>query len=352
MLQLTRIVLFPLAVLTAHALRAEVVIEWVTVEDTGNTGELSGTGAGGYGPDRICGAVDYEYRIGKYEVTNGQYIEFLNAVATTDDLHHLYDTRMSETYGGIVRTGTGTRVDPYVYTLKNPDTEPFWGSKPVNFVSFFDAARFANWLHNGQPSGDQDETTTEDGAYDLSDEFEVVRNDDAHVFVPTEDEWYKAAYYKRGGPDAGYWDYATRSDAVPASEPPPGTDLVNGSANYWYGQYAVGAPYYVTAGGAYTSKPSTSEYGTFDQTGNLREWTETQGISHGYKRAIRGGGFYDVLAYIAAAYRIEEAPDGSGKNRGIRLASPAFTADLDQDGDVDLVDFASFQMQFRGPWRR
>ena len=78
------------------SVQAEVVIETVPVGNPGNAGELSGSGAGapgGYGPDRICGAVDYVYNIGKYEVTVGQYTEFLNAVAATDPFG-LYDSRM------------------------------------------------------------------------------------------------------------------------------------------------------------------------------------------------------------------------------------------------------------------
>ena len=63
-----------LAVGTAQA---DVVIETVTVGNPGNTGELSGEGAGGVGRDRICGDVDYVYDIGKFEVTAGQYTEFL-----------------------------------------------------------------------------------------------------------------------------------------------------------------------------------------------------------------------------------------------------------------------------------
>ena len=48
-----------------------VTIDWVTVSNPGNTGEWSGESYGGYGPDAICGAVDYEYQIGTYEVTAG-----------------------------------------------------------------------------------------------------------------------------------------------------------------------------------------------------------------------------------------------------------------------------------------
>ncbi|MCK4661128.1 MAG: hypothetical protein KAV82_16530, partial [Phycisphaerae bacterium] len=79
--------------------QADVVMETVPVGNLGNAGELSGLGAGGNGPDRICGAVDYAYNIGKYEVTAGQYAEFLNAVAATD-AYELYNSSMdSSSYG-------------------------------------------------------------------------------------------------------------------------------------------------------------------------------------------------------------------------------------------------------------
>ena len=84
-----------LAVL-ATTIQAENIIEkivTVPVGSTGNVGEWSGESYGGYGPDRICGAVDYAYNIGKYEVTAGQYIEFLNAVAAADP-YGLYNSAM------------------------------------------------------------------------------------------------------------------------------------------------------------------------------------------------------------------------------------------------------------------
>ena len=73
--------------------QADVVIETVTVGNPGNAGELSGTGAGGAGPDRVCGAVGYLYHIGRFEITAGQYAEFLNAVAATDT-YDLWDLDM------------------------------------------------------------------------------------------------------------------------------------------------------------------------------------------------------------------------------------------------------------------
>ena len=69
--------------------------EWSLVGNPGNPADART----GYG------AVGYSYRIGKYEVTNSQYAEFLNAVAATDT-YNLYSDRMTiDTRGGIVRNG-------------------------------------------------------------------------------------------------------------------------------------------------------------------------------------------------------------------------------------------------------
>jgi len=85
---------------------------------------------------------------------------------------------------------------------------------PVVFVSFYDALRFANWLHNGQPTGAQDNSTTEDGAYTITAQGisnnSITRNPGATIFLPSEDEWYKAAYY--GALSASYFDYPAGSD--------------------------------------------------------------------------------------------------------------------------------------------
>ncbi len=264
----------------AVGVQAEVVMDWVPIGDPGNVGELSGEGAGGFGPDRICGAVDYEYYIARHEVTNGQYIEFLNAVAG-DDPYGLWTWDMMGYFGGIDRYG---EAGGYTYGPKYGDAA--WLDRPVNMVSFYDSLRFGNWLHNGQPTGPQGPETTEDGAYTFAGPESVgPRNPDAQVFLPTEDEWYKAAYYKGGSTDAGYWDYATGSDEVPLSEPPPGGE---NSANY---SWAVGEPYYTSEVGAYAL--SDSAYGTFDQTGNLSEWTET--LTTDEWRAVRGGSWMESV---------------------------------------------------------
>ena len=143
-------------------------------------------------------------------------------------------------------------------------------NRPVNYVSWGDAARFCNWLHNGQPTGAQDDTTTEEGAYDLdgatSDAalMEVRRSAGASWFIPTESEWYKAAYYRGAGL---YWEYPTRTNNAPTNvvyEPDRGNQ-----ANFldypptWMGNgtYTLGSPYYTTEVGEF--ERSDGPYGTF-----------------------------------------------------------------------------------------
>ena len=158
-----------------------VEIEWTWSVNSGNASDYTG-----------FGSVGYQYGIGRYEVTNAQYAEFLNAVAATDS-YSLYNPNMGgSTHGGITQSGS---PGSYTYGLKAG-----MGNKPVVFVSFWDSLRFANWLHNGQPTGAQDTTTTEDGAYTLDgytgdDGSWIERNYGATIFLPSEDEWYKAAYF-------------------------------------------------------------------------------------------------------------------------------------------------------------
>lgn len=156
------------------------------------------------------GAVNYKYLIGQYSVTNCEYVAFLNAVATTDS-YGLYNTSMNNARGGISRSGNS---GSYSYSVKTN-----YGNKPVNFVSWWDAARYCNWLHNNRPSGNQNNSTTEDGAYTIPDGRTsgsvVVKNVEAKYWIPTPNEAYKAAYYKGGSVNAGYWRYATQSNTDP-----------------------------------------------------------------------------------------------------------------------------------------
>ena len=103
-----------------------------------------------------------------------------------------------------------------------------WADHPVNYVSWGDAARFANWRRNGEPTGAQELTTTEDGSYFLdgamsnAELMAITREADATWVIPSEDEWVKAAYHKNDGVTGNYWDSARRrSLLVPDSHVRP-----------------------------------------------------------------------------------------------------------------------------------
>jgi len=285
----------------AVATRAEVKIDTVTVGNPGNAGELSGAGAGGMGPDRICGAVAYAYEMGKFEITAEQYTEFLNAVAAADT-HGLYNSQMWSHAEGckIKRTGS---AGSHKYTVAAE-----WAKRPVNFVSWGDAARFANWLHNGQPTGPQDQTTTESGSYDLNGAKDnaallaVQRRPDATWVIPTEDEWYKAAFHRNDGVTGNYWDYATGSDTIPSNElasPDPGNNANFAPAD---NDYTIGKPFWRTPVGAFEN--SESPYGTFDQDGNLWEWVEAIHEQQGQmRRGVRGASYFTQGQHLRASDR-------------------------------------------------
>jgi formylglycine-generating enzyme required for sulfatase activity len=260
-------------------------------------------------PGLDLGAVASEYRIGKYEITNSQYAEFLNAVAAIDP-NRLYNEDMGNPlpgapgHGGITRSGS-----PGSHTYS---AVPGRENKPVSYVSWHDAARFANWLHNGQPAGEQGPATTEDGTYDMSLGPDVIRKAGAKAFLPTENEWYKAAYHKNGD-SADYWQYPTQSDSAPKAEAPTGSDSINGSSN---NNGAVGD---LTDVGAYTAKPSDSPYGTFDQAGNAWEWSETDLYGDG-DRGLRGGSYATPEYSSYALYRGNVDPMGEHFSVGFRVA--------------------------------
>ncbi len=221
---------------------------------------------------------------------------------------------MSGTYGGISRTGPS---GSFIYSV-NSDR----GENPVVYVSFYDALRYTNWLHNGMGNGD-----TENGAYTITDEGitnnSITRNPGATWFLPSEDEWYKAAYYDPtlNSNAGGYFDYATRSDVAPIAELPAGG--IN-SANY--GQ-VVGN---TTAVGAYTS--ALSPYGTYDQSGNLGEWNETIIDSN---RGIRGGSF-NILStdYLSSSFRGGADPTLVFSLEGFRVASLSSPASVPEPGSL------------------
>jgi formylglycine-generating enzyme len=344
---LTRTLLAVVIVATAVAAHAAITIETVPV---GNPGNLPDTR---YNSISV-GAVAKPYAIGTYEVTAGQYCDFLNAVAASDP-YGLYNPSMdSDSYGcQITRHGTS---GSYTYdfsggTLESPgSTAADWRNRPVNLVSWGDAARFCNWLQNGQPTGAQGPGTTETGAYTLGGGtsnaalMAITRESAATSFIPTEDEWYKAAYHNMAaGTAASYFDYPTGTNSVPSNVGADGYTDPGNHANYFRDNspfWTIGSPYYRTKVGEF--EHSASPYGTFDQGGNVLEWNETN-IS-GY-RGLRGGSFVYFSVSLAASNRLKFQPTDEDVSIGFRVAS------VPEPGSIALL-LAGASLALLWRWRR
>ena len=287
----------------AGTAQAIVSFDWATVDqDLGNTGEVQ--------PQGTFGSVDYAYRISKHETTNAQYAEFLNAVDMTGaNGLGLYNGNMAGGFGGITLNGANANGSKYEVNAGR-------GNNPVVYVDFYDTLRFSNWLHNGQGAGN-----TEDGAYTLlggtavpTNGNSITRNPLADIFLTSEDEWYKAAYYDPAlnGGLGGYFNYATSSDTPPTAEAPAGG---TNSANY---ATVVGN---TTAVGAYMG--SVSPLGTFDQSGNVFEWNEA--LISGSFRVFRGGTWLFFADNLPASIRRFDVPSVENIIVGFRVASRVAT---------------------------
>ncbi len=309
--------------LAGPALADPITIDMVTVGNPGNANDTGGSG---------IGAVAYEYKIGKYAVTIGQYTAFLNAVDPNGtNPNAIYNASMETdlNIAGISYTSRASAGSKYS-VMAASGSAPFGGvtsaNRPITYVSWFDAARFANWMTNGQGAG-----STETGAYTLNNATSgnaVAVNAGAAFYIPAENEWYKAAYYSPnyGGVGVpGYYDYATQSDLDPGNIIGSGTSQANS---------ALGGVYSVTQSSSYSSSQnyltdvgafsgSGSFYGTFDQSGNVCQWNDLDGTA-GVSRGWRGGDWYN-----GAFYHLSSSPSGNTYQTsyesgliGFRLASP------------------------------
>ncbi|MGA2620279.1 MAG: autotransporter-associated beta strand repeat-containing protein, partial [Thermoguttaceae bacterium] len=347
-------------------------MQFVNVGDPGNTGDtvkMNGQNLliqEGYDTSSGYGPVSYSYAMSKYDVTSAQYCQFLNAVAKSDP-YGLYNIGMATGGGapaagpvacGIIQSGSpGSYSYRVATTSDSPDGTHYFpactANLPVNWDSWGDAARYANWLQNGQPTGPEGAGTTETGAYTLNGMFGaastsnpvittaydmalfgVTRNAGAKYWIPTENEWYKAAYYKGGGTNSGYWFYPTQASS---SNPPVSTLSISGTnnANYSSSGYttpATGSPavnWILTPVGYYAGSPS--HYGTYDQGGDLYNFTETpvtQSNSNAnmdegqFVYVLRGGSFHHGAPDEEASnWRYGAEPAKPAHGRTFRLAT-------------------------------
>jgi formylglycine-generating enzyme required for sulfatase activity len=242
-------------------------------------------------PNGTFGAVDYDYFIGTYEVTNAQYAKFLNTIGVTTSNNSLNLYNPDQSLVGLTWSGDSFVGD----------------NRPVVYVSFYDAARFVNWLTNGGTT----DSDTETGVYTLSDGTGITRNADVWeaggFAIANENEWYRAAYYdptKDG--TGGFWDYATQSNDYSGEREAGNGQNYKDSGN---GNVALEAGSFIEA---------ASYFGTYDQGGNV--WELTESIYSGTMRVWRGSSFiFDTLELLTAARRGYNEPGYEISSGGFRI---------------------------------
>ncbi len=246
-------------------------IEFVTIGDAGNAPDTTGD-------PNPAGAVAYEYRMGKYEISEAM-IDAANAIAADAG-------------------------DPLGITHDNRGP-----NKPATRVSWFEAAQFVNWLNTSKgstPAYKFDDQGVfqlwepSDPGYDSENRF---RNTEAQYFLPSAGEWYKAAFYDPVSDQ--FFDYPNGSDTAPlpvASGTDPNTAVWN---------QRIGPADVMLAGGP-------SPFGTVGQGGNVFEWQE--GPLNGVLDEIPEP---DLRVIRGTAWNLVISPQGmsSSAGRGDRIAS-------------------------------
>ena len=281
-----------------------VTISYNFVGNPGNAGNPSSSPSG-------LGAVSDVFKMATTETTNAQFVEFLNSVDSAGtNPNAIYNANMgSNVNGGIVYTAGAPAGQKYSVKAGAPAGAPggtSYGSMPVNFVTWFSAARFVNWLNNGQQAN---AASMETGAYTLNNAVSgpiVGRNANAQVFLPSSNEWYKAAFYN----GSNYTTYATNSNTAP-------TATVSNFSLANAGNFSNVTTMPVNAG-SYVN--SASAYGMYDMFGNVAEMTDSAGSGNNYVWV--GGGYAATVSgwtsTTAQAFRLSDAANVSN---GFRVAA-------------------------------
>jgi formylglycine-generating enzyme len=234
-------------------------VDFVTIGNAGNAADTGGTVG--------CGAVGYNYRIGKYEVTNAQWDSFTAAA-------------------GVPTGNPSSAYDQSAW---------FTGAQqPANGVSWYEAAQFCNYLTSGNKSLGAYRLGT-DGSIAVDRASAVSAYGTAYV-IPTQDEWYKAAYFKPNG--SGYSTYAN------------GTDIAPSTSNYCYGYPIHLSPWNIGSG-------TMEQNGTFDMMGNVWEWNET--LFNSSDRGILGGSYWSVIDALPSSYWHNDPADSENNSVGFRI---------------------------------
>ncbi|MEX2306100.1 MAG: SUMF1/EgtB/PvdO family nonheme iron enzyme [Pirellulales bacterium] len=226
--------------------------------------------------------------------------------------------------------------------------------KPATSVSWNEAARFVNWLNTSSGSSPAYKFALQPGdvGYSANANIELwsisdpgynpanlYRNSLARYFLPSVDEWYKAAYYD---PTSGvYYDYPTGSDTAPTSV---NSGTAAGTAVYTR-PFGQGPADITLAGGL-------SPYGTRGQGGNVFEWEETDfELVNGptlttAARGLRGGYWSAGPINLLSSNRLNGLPTGGNNVTGFRVSTT-----IPEPSTVLLAALAGLGLLWRRPAR-
>ncbi len=259
--------------------------------------------SGASNPSSGYGIVNSDYRMGTFEITNDQWNKF------------------KAEYGPVV----GSPSNAY-------DQDTYWAGTfmPTNNVSWYEAAQFVNWLNTntgyqvaykftgGNTLGTWTPAEADNGT-------NLYRHKDAMYYMPTEDEWVKAAYWN--GTSLQF--YATPDNSVPVAGFDTNYDL--GVVQPWGG-----------------GSGSEELKGTFDMMGNVSEWMESPGSDPAYgvgsNRGRRGGAFGSQASFnLASPSRYITDPIFENHSIGFRVAS-----EVPEPSSLSLLAFGGLMLRRRG----
>lgn len=325
------IVVITLSILAATALAAvdpNSGIDFVTIGAVNNPAWTGG------GSNNNRGSVGYVYNIGKFEVTTAQWAEFMNAALDRPADDRIPAVQYPSIWGA-------TAVPPANAGGRRYVVQPGRENIPVGGITWRTAAVYANWLHNSKGtnreaflSGAYDVSTFGVGPNGVGFTDQLTRSPGARYWIPSLDEWMKAAHYDPNKPNAdgtigGWWQYPNATD-TPLLYAPPHQFTQDGresQANAIWDSFGWPGfdPFQVPLG-AYTDV--VSPWGLYDVAGGTSEWTETPlyftgdvyprfRITDGSAWASAASGTTDSAGSRWSAY----GPAYAGYDAGLRIAS-------------------------------
>jgi formylglycine-generating enzyme required for sulfatase activity len=194
-------------------------------------------------------------------------------------------------------------------------------NRPATGITWNEAARFVNWLNiqkgfapaykyaNSTITTNLTPWTTNDTIdYDASNPYRSKRS---NFFLPSFNEWYKAAYHSPGGT---YFDYANGKNTAPGA-----VASGNTADTAVYGQPTIQGPADVNNAGG------LSPYGVMGLGGNVFEWEESSAdLSNSAgdsDRGWRGGGWQSPSSRLMSSDRLSSGPTFEDNELGFRVAS-------------------------------